>query len=166
MALGLFRFMAALARDMVIANTFGSAALMLIFLLGGLITPKSMIHPWWIWAYWLSPLTYGQRAVSVNEFSATRWMKPSTMGPDTVGDTVLKAFSMPADDFWYWIGFGVLFLYTILFNLMITWGLSTLDPIQKARAVMLDDEDDLKESSAASKSGGDDGKAKGNDSSF
>lgn len=34
-----------------------------------------MIKPWWIWGYWLSPLTYGQRAITVNEFTATRWMK-------------------------------------------------------------------------------------------
>jgi hypothetical protein len=40
MALGLFRSMAAVARDMVLANTFGSAALLVIFLLGGFIIPK------------------------------------------------------------------------------------------------------------------------------
>jgi len=44
MALGLLRFMASLARNMVIANTFGSAALMIIFLLGGFIIPKGRLH--------------------------------------------------------------------------------------------------------------------------
>lgn len=44
MALGLFRMMAAIARDMVLANTFGSAALLVIFLLGGFIVPKGMSH--------------------------------------------------------------------------------------------------------------------------
>lgn len=43
MALGLFRTMAALARDMIIANTFGSAALLVIFLLGGFILPKGKL---------------------------------------------------------------------------------------------------------------------------
>lgn len=33
------------------------------------------VKSWWIWAYWLSPLTYAQRAISVNEFSAPRWDK-------------------------------------------------------------------------------------------
>jgi len=102
MALGLFRMMAAIARDMVLANTYGSASLLIVFLLGGFIIPKgrqhsklyikekfndivirsdlavissAMIKPWWIWGYWLSPLTYGQRAITVNEFTATRWMK-------------------------------------------------------------------------------------------
>ncbi|RHN46086.1 hypothetical protein MtrunA17_Chr7g0238411 [Medicago truncatula] len=39
-ALGLFGMMASIARDMVLANTFGSAALLIIFLLGGyIVTP-------------------------------------------------------------------------------------------------------------------------------
>ncbi|KAA3458581.1 ABC transporter G family member 31-like [Gossypium australe] len=42
MAIGLFRTIASLARDMVIANTFGSAALLLVFLLGGFVIPKDM----------------------------------------------------------------------------------------------------------------------------
>ncbi|WVY92651.1 hypothetical protein V8G54_031739 [Vigna mungo] len=163
MALGLFRFMAALARDMVIANTFGSAALMIIFLLGGFIIPKAMIKPWWIWGYWLSPLTYGQRAISVNEFTATRWMQHSAFGGDTVGHNVLNGYSLPSDDYWYWIGFGVLTLYTIIFNCLITWGLSYLNPIQKARSILLTDEEDSQKSSDknGSKSSGDEGKASG-----
>lgn len=40
MALGLFRLMAAIARDFIVANTFGSFALLAIFLLGGFIVPK------------------------------------------------------------------------------------------------------------------------------
>lgn len=44
MALGLFRMLGAVARDMIIANTFGSAALMVIFLLGGFILPKRKHH--------------------------------------------------------------------------------------------------------------------------
>lgn len=51
-ALGLFRMMAAFARDMVLANTYGSAALLVIFLLGGFILPKceclSLINPGYI----------------------------------------------------------------------------------------------------------------------
>ncbi|KAH7549895.1 hypothetical protein JRO89_XS13G0101800 [Xanthoceras sorbifolium] len=44
MALGLFRMMASLARDMIIANTFRSAALLIIFLLGGFIIPKEVCN--------------------------------------------------------------------------------------------------------------------------
>ncbi|RYQ99046.1 hypothetical protein Ahy_B07g086895 [Arachis hypogaea] len=147
MALGLFRMMASIARDMVLANTFGSAALLVIFLLGGFIIPKGVIKPWWIWGYWLSPLTYGQRAISVNEFTASRWMEKSAINHNTVGDNILRLHSLPSDGYWYWIGVGVLALYAIFFNNMVTVALAYLNPLQKARTVILSDDDSENNSS-------------------
>ncbi|KAF1863633.1 hypothetical protein Lal_00030702 [Lupinus albus] len=147
MALGLFRMMAAIARDMVLANTFGSAALLVIFLLGGFIVPKGMIKPWWIWGYWLSPLTYGQRAITVNEFTATRWQKKSATGDNTIGHNVLRSHSLPTQDGWYWGGLGVLVLYALFFNNMVTVALAYLDPLRKARTVIPQDDEPEKKSS-------------------
>ncbi|CAJ1970634.1 unnamed protein product [Sphenostylis stenocarpa] len=154
MALGLFRMMAAVARDMVLANTYGSASLLVVFLLGGFILPKgrqhcklhfkdlvnnmaigsdlalitsAMIKPWWIWGYWLSPLTYGQRAITVNEFTATRWMKKSQTGESTVGYSVLVSNNLPTVDYWYWIGIAVLLVYALFFNNMVTVALTFLN---------------------------------------
>ncbi|XP_030447307.1 ABC transporter G family member 31 [Syzygium oleosum] len=140
MALGLFRMMASIARDMVIANTFGSAALLVIFLLGGFIIPKSMIKPWWVWGFWLSPLSYGQRAISVNEFTATRWTEKSAHGNNSVGYNVLQSHSLPSSGHWYWIGVGVLLLYALLFNNIVTLALAYLNPIITAQSVIPVDE--------------------------
>lgn len=139
MALGLFRMMAAIARDMVLANTFGSAALLVIFLLGGFIIPKAMIKPWWVWAFWVSPLSYGQRAISVNEFTASRWMERSVIANNTVGYNILNSHSLPTGDYWYWIGVGVLLLYAVLFNNIVTLALTYLNPFRKAQTVILHD---------------------------
>lgn len=53
MALGLFRMLASVARDMVVANTFGSAACLVVMLLGGFLIPKGMcsfcVHQSSIW---------------------------------------------------------------------------------------------------------------------
>ncbi|XP_022948220.1 ABC transporter G family member 31-like [Cucurbita moschata] len=129
MAIGLFCLMAAITRDMVIASTFGSAALLIIFLLGGFIIPKEMIKPWWSWAFWVSPLSYVQRAISVNEFTATRWMENS------VGYNVLHSHDMPSSDKWYWIGVGVTWGYAILFNSLVNLALAYLHPLRKAQTV-------------------------------
>ncbi|KAK7305391.1 hypothetical protein VNO77_43296 [Canavalia gladiata] len=161
MALGLFRFMASIARDMVLANTFGTAALMIVFLLGGFIIPRDMIKPWWIWGHWISPLTYGQSAISVNEFTATRWMQQSVFGNDKVGFNILRGSSLPIEDYWYWIGLGVLIAYSLLFNNLVILALSYLNPLQKPRAVILDEEEDSNESTTKPKSIGDDSKNKG-----
>ncbi|GLT27269.1 hypothetical protein SLA2020_022810 [Shorea laevis] len=139
MALGLFRMMASIARDMVIANTFGSAAIVVIFLLGGFIMPKDQIKPWWIWAFWLSPLSYGQRAISVNEFTATRWNKKSALGNNTVGYNVLNLHGLPDGDHWYWLGVGVLLLYALLFNNLVTLALAYLNPLRQTQAIAASD---------------------------
>lgn len=43
MASGLFRLIAALGRDMIIANTFGSFALLMLFALGGVVLSRGKI---------------------------------------------------------------------------------------------------------------------------
>ncbi|XP_019100821.1 PREDICTED: ABC transporter G family member 31 [Camelina sativa] len=139
MALGLFRMMASLARDMVIANTFGSAAILIVFLLGGFVIPKADIKPWWVWGFWVSPLSYGQRAIAVNEFTATRWMTPSAISDTSIGFNLLKIRSFPTNDNWYWVGIAVLIGYAVLFNNVVTLALAYLNPLRKARAVVLDD---------------------------
>ncbi|KAK9185936.1 hypothetical protein WN943_026295 [Citrus x changshan-huyou] len=146
MALGLYRMMASIARDMVIANTFGSASMLAILLLGGFIIPKESIKSWWIWMYWVSPLSYGQSAISVNEFTATRWMKKSAIGNNTVGYNVLHSHSLPTDDYWYWLGVGVMLLYAWLFNNIMTLALAYLNPLRKSQVVI--QSDDQEENSA------------------
>ncbi|PRQ40892.1 putative iron-chelate-transporting ATPase [Rosa chinensis] len=140
MALGLFRTLASLARDMVIANAFGSAALLVIFLLGGFVIPKDSIKPWWQWAFWLSPLSYGQRALSVNEFTAVRWIKIAPLTNRTIGQNVLQEHNLPNGDYWYWIGVGSLLAYALLFNCTVTLALTYLNPLRKYQTVLpLDD---------------------------
>jgi ABC-type multidrug transport system permease subunit len=73
MAAGLFRLIAGVCRTMIIANTGGTLCLLLVFLLGGFMVPRSQIPVWWRWGYWASPLTYGFNAISVNEMLAPRW---------------------------------------------------------------------------------------------
>ncbi|CDP04831.1 unnamed protein product [Coffea canephora] len=73
MASGLFRLMAALGRNMVIANTFGSFVLVAFLALGGYVLSHDKIKKWWIWGYWISPMTYAENAISVNEFLGNSW---------------------------------------------------------------------------------------------
>ncbi|XP_066345250.1 ABC transporter G family member 51 isoform X1 [Miscanthus floridulus] len=154
MALGLFRMMGAIARDMTIANTFGSAALLAIFLLGGFLIPKEAIQPWWQWAYWLSPLMYGQRAISVNEFSASRWSKVFGAGNNPVGFNVLTSHSLPTQDYWYWIGVCALLAYAVLFNALFTLALAFLNPLRKAQAIIPSNSEETKDALTDSVSDG------------
>ncbi|KAK1311612.1 ABC transporter G family member 31 [Acorus calamus] len=95
-----------------------------------------VIKPWWVWAFWVSPLSYGQRAISVNEFSATRWKERSVYGNETVGYNVLHSHGLPVRDSWYWIGVGALLAYAVLFNILFTLALAYLKQPGKVQSII------------------------------
>ena len=48
-AVGMFRFLAALGRTFEVANSYGNLAVILNMILSGFVMSKDNIHPWWIW---------------------------------------------------------------------------------------------------------------------
>lgn len=140
MAYGLFRFIGAVGRSMVVANTFGTFALMVLFVLGGFVLSKDHIPKWWIWGYWISPMMYGQRAIAVNEFLAPRWdvsyNDNTTSTSTTVGKAVLKELGMSSHAYWYWISVGALVGFMVLFNVLYTLALAYLNPLSRPRTIV------------------------------
>ncbi|KAK9232149.1 hypothetical protein WN943_022392 [Citrus x changshan-huyou] len=100
MASALFRLIAATGRNLVVANTFGAFALLLLYALGGFVLNREDIKSWWIWAYWCSPLMYAQNAITVNEFLGHSWRKilPNTTEP--LGVEVLQSRGIFTDSYW------------------------------------------------------------------
>ena len=104
-ASALFRFIGSAGRNMIVANTFGLFALLLLFALGGFVLARGIrnetkhfnlshdkivgyvsshfigdvgdVKSWWLWGYWSSPLMYAQNAILVNEFTGHSWSKVS-----------------------------------------------------------------------------------------
>ncbi|XP_071901429.1 ABC transporter G family member 29-like [Coffea arabica] len=137
MAAGLFRLIAAACRTMIIANTGGTLALLLVFLLGGFILPKDKIPDWWGWGYWISPLTYSFNAMTVNEMFAPRWMnKWASDNATKLGLEVLKNFDVFPERNWYWIGAAALLGFIFLFNILFTFALMYLSPPGKPQAII------------------------------
>jgi len=144
MALSLFRFIASLGRTMIVANTFGSFALVIILLLGGFLLPRKDIKNWWIWGYWISPLMYGQNAISVNEFLGHSWDKPAVSGStklsdDTMGVYILRSLGIFPRGFWYWLGVVALLGYSFLFNVFFTLALTYLKPLGKSQSTVTEE---------------------------
>ncbi|XP_021835261.1 ABC transporter G family member 32 isoform X2 [Spinacia oleracea] len=134
MSLALFRVMGSLGRSMIVANTFGSFAMLVVLGLGGYIISRDSIPRWWVWGFWISPLMYCQNAVSVNEFSGHSWDK--SFGNMRLGDAVLKSRNLFTENYWYWIGVGAMVGYIVLFNLMFTFFISYLRPLGRRQAVI------------------------------
>ncbi|XP_027927045.1 ABC transporter G family member 36 [Vigna unguiculata] len=140
MAAGMFRLISGVCRTMIIANTGGALMLLLVFLLGGFILPKRDIRDWWIWGYWISPLTYAYNGLTVNELFAPRWNKPSTDGVTPIGLATLNNFDVFAEKGWYWIAVATLFGFTVLYNVLFTFALMYLNPIGKKQAIISEEE--------------------------
>ncbi|KAM3375327.1 ABC transporter G family member 32 isoform X2 [Capsicum galapagoense] len=136
MSIGLFRVMAALGRNMIVANTFGSFAMLVVMALGGFVLSRDSIPSWWIWGYWFSPLMYAQNSASVNEFRGHSWDKRIRDNKTSLGLMLLKVRSLFPEDYWYWIGVGALIGYIILFNVLFTIFLTYLNPLGNQQAVV------------------------------
>ncbi|KAI6669871.1 hypothetical protein NL676_004756 [Syzygium grande] len=138
LALSLFRFIAAIGRTEVVANTLGTFTLLLVFVLGGFIVSKDDISSWMIWGYYISPMMYGQNAIAINEFLSDRWNKTSPPGTSepTVGKALLAQRGLYRTESWYWIGIMALFTFSILFNILFTVALTFLNrtPMQVRNA--------------------------------
>ncbi|CAN6277935.1 unnamed protein product [Urochloa humidicola] len=142
MASGLFRLLAALGREMVVADTFGSFAQLVLLILGGFLIARDNIKKWWIWGYWSSPLMYAQNAIANNEFLGHSWqmvIDPKTSN-DTLGVQILKARGIFVDPNWYWIGVGALLGYILLFNVLFVLFLDWLGPLGKGQTVVSEEE--------------------------
>ncbi|PIA41675.1 hypothetical protein AQUCO_02200244v1 [Aquilegia coerulea] len=144
-ASGLFRFLAAAGRDMIVTNTCGSFALLVLMVLGGFVLSRDNIKKWWIWGYWISPLMYGQNALAVNEFLGKKWRRIPPNSTEPLGVLVLKSRGFFPHAYWYWIGVGALFGYMFLFNGLYTLALGFLEPLGKPKAVI--SEETINESS-------------------
>ncbi|KAF3961967.1 hypothetical protein CMV_013474 [Castanea mollissima] len=136
MASGLFRLMAALGRDVIVANTVGSFALLVVQVLGGFIISRDNVPKWWLWGYWISPLMYGQNAIAVNEFLGKSWRHVAPNSSEQLGVLVLKSRGIFPQADWYWIGVGALIGYIFLFNFLFTLALQYLSPFGKPQTVL------------------------------
>ncbi|CAJ2661304.1 unnamed protein product [Trifolium pratense] len=138
MASALFRATAALGRNMIVANTFGSFAVLTLLALGGFILSRKDIKGWWIWGYWISPLMYGQNALMANEFLGNSWHNATF----DLGKTYLDARGFFPHAYWYWIGVGALAGFVFLLNALFGFALDILGPFDKPSATVPVEEDD------------------------
>ncbi|KAM0926425.1 hypothetical protein ACQ4PT_003507 [Festuca glaucescens] len=145
MALALFRLLGAVLKSMVVANTFGMFVLLIIFIFGGFLIPRGDIRPYWIWAYWSSPMMYSQNAISVNEFLSSRWAIPNndtSIDAPTIGKAILKSGGLFTEDWGFWLCVGALVGFTILFNIFYLLALTYLSPSGSSKTLVPDEENE------------------------
>ncbi|KAL5786120.1 hypothetical protein ACOSQ2_008512 [Xanthoceras sorbifolium] len=136
MASALFRFIGALGRNIIVANTFGSFSLLTVLVLGGFIMSRDDVKKWWLWGYWFSPMMYGQNAIAVNEFLGNSWSHVAPNSTESLGVAFLKSRGLFPQAYWYWIGVGATIGYVFLFNFLFAVALKYLDPFERPQSVL------------------------------
>ncbi|KAL9460374.1 hypothetical protein AB3S75_003560 [Citrus x aurantiifolia] len=139
MATALFRFIGAAGRNMIVAMSFGSFALLMLFALGGFVLSRDDINKWWIWGYWCSPMMYAQNAIVANEFLGHSWRKFTTNSNESLGVQALKSRGFFPHAYWYWLGLGAVIGFLLVFNVGFTLSLTFLNKFEKPQAVILDE---------------------------
>ncbi|KAG8497067.1 hypothetical protein CXB51_008350 [Gossypium anomalum] len=129
MASGLFRFIAATARNMIVANTFG-IRFARTFCIEWLcpITRHDKRHKELVdMGYWISPMMYGQTALMVNEFRGNQWSHSLPGSTEAAGIDVLKSRDFFQEPKWYWIGVGGIDWFHNIVQLFFTVALTYLN---------------------------------------
>ncbi|XP_022872901.1 pleiotropic drug resistance protein 3-like [Olea europaea var. sylvestris] len=126
-SISMFRFLASVCRTVVVSTTAGSLSILFLLLFGGFLIPKQSMPIWLKWAFWVSPLSYGEIGLALNEFLAPRWHKELS-GNTTVGQETLESRGLSFGGHLYWISVGALFGFIVLFNIGFTLALSFSKP--------------------------------------
>ncbi|XP_051146775.1 pleiotropic drug resistance protein 3-like isoform X2 [Andrographis paniculata] len=129
----LFRFLASLFQTVVASITAGSLAILFLMLFSGFLIPEPSMPPWLKWAFWISPFSYGEIGISTNEFLSSRWQKES--GNTTVGHQTLESRGLNYGANLFWISFGALLGFTVVFDIGFTLALTFLKPV-RSRAII------------------------------
>ncbi|CAI8614747.1 unnamed protein product [Vicia faba] len=129
------RSLAAVFKTDVAATTVGSLVLVLMFLFGGFILPRPSLPKWLRWGFWLSPMSYGEIGITLNEFLAPRWKKIQE-GNITVGREVLKSRGLDFDSNFFWISIAALLGFAVVFDILFVVALTYLKEPKQSRALV------------------------------
>ncbi|KAL7119863.1 hypothetical protein ACP275_02G087500 [Erythranthe tilingii] len=126
-SISMFRFLASVFTTVVAATTAGSLAMLFILLFSGFMIPRPSMPVWLKWAFWISPMSYGEIALSANEFLAPRWQSEFA-GNKTVGYQTLEDRGLNFGGNLFWVSVCALFGFTLLLNIGFTLALSFMKP--------------------------------------
>ncbi|XP_077217702.1 pleiotropic drug resistance protein 3-like isoform X2 [Tasmannia lanceolata] len=136
MSISMFRFIASVFQTAVASLTAGTFTLLLSLVFGGFIIPRTSMPAWLEWAFWISPFSYSEIGVSLNEFLAPRWQQKISSVNTTIGKQTLSSRGLNFNGYFYWISLFALLGFTVLFNIGYTAALTFLKPPQMSRAII------------------------------
>ncbi|CAK9076892.1 ABC transporter G family member 31 (ABC transporter ABCG.31) (AtABCG31) (Pleiotropic drug resistance protein 3) (AtPDR3) [Durusdinium trenchii] len=104
---GFLRAIAALSPNEPIAQLFGGVLIAFCVLFSGFVITFDNIPDWFIWIYWLTPLSWGVRSVVIQVFQEDAFTPEQS-------EFALDLFAFQTDRAFIWGGLGLLIGYTFV----------------------------------------------------
>ncbi|EQC40470.1 hypothetical protein SDRG_02363, partial [Saprolegnia diclina VS20] len=106
-----FFFLAVVSPDLHVAKPLSMMSVLIYVLFAGFVISPSIIPDYFIWLYWINPLSWCMRALSINQYSSSEFQVPVYKGVDymklkgdTMGNVMLETFGLETDKIWIWYG--------------------------------------------------------------
>jgi hypothetical protein len=125
------RLISSLMPTPVTAQPLAGVGVVLMVLFSGYIIPKSSVPPGWIWFYWINPISWALKSVTVNEYLSSDYdwlvcLDPSCATVKRFGDVYLETRGNPTEQVWVWYGFAVILAEFFGFILLTSCALAYL----------------------------------------
>ncbi|CAK4323708.1 unnamed protein product [Aphanomyces euteiches] len=106
----LFFFIAMASPDLHVAEPLSLVCVLAFVLFAGFIIFKTDIPAYFVWIYWINPISWGIRALSINQYMTSAFQVCTYDGVEycersggkKMGQVVLEQYGMPTDTAWIW----------------------------------------------------------------
>ncbi|KXZ48202.1 hypothetical protein GPECTOR_29g109 [Gonium pectorale] len=132
----LFQCLGAVMRNGVLAQGLGAVALMLSIATSGFPIARTSIPGWWIWLYWISPMSWTVRSMAITELTSDDWADDAAAygAPGAhLGLYVLKYRGFHREWKWVWAGIGAELAIAALLTWLQALALARLPPPSGAK---------------------------------
>ncbi|EQC40491.1 hypothetical protein SDRG_02382 [Saprolegnia diclina VS20] len=115
-----FFFMGVVSPDLNVAQPLSMMTILVYVIFAGFVMASSDMPDYFIWLYWIDPLSWCIRALAINQYSASEFQVPvynhieyKQLKGDTFGNVMLQTFGLKTDRVWIW--YGVVYLVCCYF---------------------------------------------------
>eukprot|EP00903_Cladosiphon_okamuranus_P018818 g17309.t1 len=150
-----FRFLASFMPNFTLAQGFAGLSVLFCVLFCGYLIPGEDIPPWWIWMFYINPLTWAFRAAVLNEFQSPEYDVCAIEGDEgptcaKLGQVIVDAYGFEGDKVYIWGGVAFVVVEFLLCAIAtglayhyIQWDASDGAPIPSSADEQGEDEDDM-----------------------
>ncbi|KAL6777130.1 hypothetical protein ACKKBF_B20305 [Auxenochlorella protothecoides x Auxenochlorella symbiontica] len=127
---GLFRLIAFSTPSLLVGNPVTGLVILILVITNGFSIVYPDIPKYIVWLYYINPLAWTVRAVSINELMSPQWQFPGPPvgGGMTQGEFALSVFGMSTNTIFIWMSVVFSWVFLLIFTILGALALTITDP--------------------------------------